>query len=645
MKNIFIPLIIFTCISISAIAQEKTRKEKQGDKYSFNYSFDKAIDSYTHAKPLSTEGQRRLAESYHNLGQNTESEVTYAKLISAQSGVLPEDYFNYAMVLKANGKYSEASKSMDKFYEFKPNDLRAKDHFANKDNMTNLLKDDGRYKIENLNINTDADDFGTCYYKNALVFSSSRASVKMIKRKYNWNGKPFLNMFMAEIDGSQLKKPEIFDKSMKGKMHEGPASFSNNSTYMAFTRNFSKDKSKDKIVELQICFSTYKDGNWSKPEPFIYNNSECSLGHPCLTSDGNTMYFTSDMPGGFGGSDLYKTIRDAKGTWGKPENLGNKINTEGDEMFPFIEETNGVMFFTSNGRSGLGGLDIFICSISNTGFSNVINAGSSLNTQYDDFALIIDNKLNKGYFSSNRINGSGDNIFSVELLKALEISKRISGFAKNKEGNPVPRTFITLKDDKGKVLDTLTTKDDAAFTFLVESNKKYKLTGKKESFIDGDSITDTFGKELIVHADVILLTKKETIAKKIQTETDLGKIIEFNNIYFDLDKFNIRADAEPELNKIVAIMNEYPNMTIELGSHTDCRESKYYNQVLSNKRAQSSTDYIRKRITKPQRITGKGYGKNKLINNCACDGDVISDCSEETHQKNRRTEFTIVKNK
>jgi outer membrane protein OmpA-like peptidoglycan-associated protein len=643
MKNIFIPLIIFIGINLNAVAQEKTRKEKEGDKYTFNYSFDKAIEAYTHSDPLSTEGQRRLAESYNNIGKSTESETTYAKIINAQVNVLPEDYFNYAMILKANGKYAEAAKSMDKFYELKPNDLRAKDYSANKEKMELLLKDDGKYKIESLNMNTDADDFGTCYYKSSLVFSSTRASVKMIKRKYNWNGKPFLNMFIAETDGNQLKKPEIFDKSMNGKMHEGPASFSNNNTFMAFTRNYSKDKSKDKIVELQICFSTLKDGSWSKPEPFIYNNSGYSVGHPCLASDGKTMFFSSDMPGGFGGADIYKTSKDISGTWGKPENLGNSVNTEGDEMFPFLEETNKILFFTSNGRSGLGGLDIFMCLMSDSGFSNVVNAGAPLNSQYDDFAVIIDNKLNKGYFSSNRVKDNGDDIFSVELLKPLNLGKRISGFAKDKDGNIIPGTFITLKDDKGKVLDTLTTKNDAGFTFMVESDKKYKLTGKKETFIDGDSITDTFGKELIVHADVFLLTKKQSIAKKIKIETDLAKIIELNTIYFDLDKSNIRPDAEVELNKIVSVMNEYPDMVVSLASHTDCRETAYYNQILSDRRAKSSTDYIRQRITKPSRITGKGYGKSKLINNCSCDGEVVSTCDEKLHQKNRRTEFTIVK--
>jgi outer membrane protein OmpA-like peptidoglycan-associated protein len=356
------------------------------------------------------------------------------------------------------------------------------------------------------------------------------------------------------------------------------------------------------------------------------------------------MYFTSDMPGGYGGTDIYKVTKDEKGIWGKPENLGDKINTEGDEMFPFFEEKNGVLFFASNGRFGLGGLDIFICEIKNSGVVRVYNPGAPLNTQYDDFAVITDDKLTNGYFSSNRIGGGGDDdIYGVDILKALNISKKIEGFAKERDGSIIPKTFITLLNDKNNVIDTLTTKDDGAYTFLVDNNKNFKLTGKKEKYAEGDTVANTFGKEFIVKADVILLKKEEIVAQRIKVDTDLGKILELNPIYFDFHKYNIRPDAEIELAKIVSVMNKYPAMIVELSAHTDCRATKQYNQALSDRRAKASADYIKKRITKPERIYGKGYGETKLINGCACEGAVVSNCSEEDHQKNRRTEFVIVK--
>jgi len=418
MKNLFILIIVFIGTCINVFAQKKSSEELKGDKYSFSYSFDKAIDSYTHAKQLSLDGQRRLADSYHKIDQNIKSEEIYLKLMSSPDGILPEDYYNYAMVLKTNGKYDEANKWMDKFIELKPDDLRAKDYVANNNELTNLLKDAGVYKIEHLNVNSDVLDFGTSYYKNEIVFASSRITPGSNVRKYNWTRKPFWDMYISEVDGGQLKKPEIFDLDLNGKMNDGPASFSNGGTFMAFTRNNYHDRSKDRVVELQIYFSSYKDGNWSNPVPFVLNNEEYSVGQPCLTSDGNTMYFTSDMPGGYGNADIYRVTKDEKGEWGKPENLGNKINTEGYEMFPFFEENKKTLFFSSDGRFGLGGLDIFSCAINGSGVGHVYNAGFPLNTQYNDYAVIVNNNISNGYFSSDRTGGSGgDDIYSVLIVE------------------------------------------------------------------------------------------------------------------------------------------------------------------------------------------------------------------------------------
>lgn len=652
MKKLFIPIVIFIGIGMHVNAQEKSRKEKKADKYAFNYSYDKAIETYSHAKHLSVEGQRKLAESYHNINQNIQSDSVYSQFINNSSGgILPEDYFNYAMVLKTNGKIEESNKWMDKFKDVKPEDLRAKDYAAHKDEFGNFSKDDGKYRVKHLDVNTDAEDFGTCYYKNKIVFSSSGANPKVTEKTYNWNRKPFLDIYVSEVENGQLKTAEIFDKSLNRKMHDGPASFSKDGNIMAFTQNNYDLKRKELVVRIQICFTTFKDEKWSTPEPFVLNSKEYSVGHPCLTSDGNTMYFTSDMPGGFGGTDIYRISKDAAGAWGKAENLGNKINTEGDELFPFFEEKNGVLFFASNGRFGLGGLDIFIAVMQGYQVGTVRNAGYPLNTAYDDFSVIVNDKLKTGYFSSNRTGGSGDDdIYSVDLLKGIDIGKRIEGFAKNSEGSAIPKTFITLFDGSEKVIDTLTTKDDGSYSFFVDSDKTFKLTGNKETYIEGTTVTNTIGKDYVVKANLLLLKKEpilvqKTIEQKIIVGADLAKILEFNPavIYFDYGKSVIRPDAKIDLDKIVKIMNQYPDMVVELGSHTDCRSTKQFNQVLSNKRAAASAGYVKERITKPARIYGKGYGETKLATGCACEGTVVSNCSEEEFQKDRRTEFIIIK--
>ena len=662
MKKLFTPIILLIAICFHATAQEKSQKEMQGDKFAFRYSYDKAIESYNQAKMLTVEGQRHLAEAYRKLDKNAESELIYEKLIIQSDGVLPVDFFNYAMVLKSNGRYQQSAVWMEKFVQLKPEDLRAKSFAENKTEVSSLQKDDGKYRVKHLDVNTDAEDFGTSYYKNQIVFTSSRTKNGMIKRNYNWTGQPFWDLYVSDVDSGQLTNTQNFNKKINRRFHDGPASFGSNGTVMAFSRNNYKDHTKDKVVEIQIWFCVNENTFWSQPSPFAFNNSEYSVGQPCLSTDGNTMYFTSDMPGGYGGADIYKTTKNNTGEWGKPENLGSDINTEGDEMFPFFQESNQVLFFASNGRFGLGGLDIFIAEYSIDHFGKIYNAGSPLNSQYDDFALIVDDKMAKGYFSSNRVGGSGnDDIYGVDFLKAVTINKKISGITKNSVGFPIENTFITLLNDSGKVLDTLTTKKDAAFSFMVKKDNNYVLKATNINYLNGDTIANTFGNEVVVTADIIMYKKaefasvtatapapveaKKAIAEKLKVGADLAKVLAFspNMIYFDYGKSAIRPDAIEDLNNIVKIMNEHPTMIVELGSHTDCRSSFEFNQKLSDRRARNSALYIQKRITNPTRISGKGYGKTKLINRCECELKVLSDCTEAEHQKNRRTEFIIVK--
>jgi outer membrane protein OmpA-like peptidoglycan-associated protein len=577
--------------------------------------------------------------------QHIQSEVAYSKLVNTAGGNLPEDYYNYAMVLRCDAKYDESNKWMDKFVEQKPTDLRAKDYVLNKSKFNDLLADQGAFKINHLDINTDARDFGASYYKEKVVFASSRATPKMVQRKSNRDGLPYLNIYEADVKDNQLKNADDFDKSINGKMNDGPASFTNDGNYMAFTRNNRNVKKGEKIVNLEIYFRTVEDKKWSKPVPFFLNNKDYSVGHPCLTAKGDTMYFTSNMPGGFGKADIYRTTKDSKGEWTKAENLGDQVNTEGDEMFPFYNGNMGALFFSSNGRYGLGGLDVFVCSIRGQEVNNVYNVGAPVNTQNDDFAAVIDHKTKKGYFSSNRAGGKGsDDMYTIDLLKDLNFGKRIIGIAKDKTEHAIPLTFITLLDDKGNVLDTVTTKDDGAYSFSVASDKNFKLNGKKEKYMEGNSNASSFGKDLIIKTDVLLTMKEEKIiVPKMEVGDDLGKVVEFNPVYYDFHEHNIRPDAQKELDKIVKVLNENPSMAIELSSHTDCRASKAYNMKLSNQRSKSASTYIKSRISNPNRVTSKGYGETKLVNGCACEGTVVAECSEENHQKNRRTEFIITK--
>lgn len=727
-------VLFFTTILALSVTAQKSGKEIKGDKYFERYSFSAAIEKYVEVKDLSVEGKRRLAESYRNTNQIAKAKTAYEAFINT-SDATANDIFNYASILRLNGNYEESIVYLNKFKEKSPSDKRAISYVKNADQLSNLHKDEGRYKITALDVNTDNQDFGPAYFKQQIVFASTRQGGVSVKRSYNWNNLPFLDLYAADVDNGQLKEPKQLNKSLNAKLHDGPASFNAEGTMMAFTRNDPKTKSADGTVKLQLYFATIDDkGKWSKETPFKLNNSEYSCGHPCLSADGKVMYFASDMPGGMGGVDIYRIEQKSDGTWGEAKNLGEAVNTEGDEMFPFYQEQQGILFFASNGHIGLGGLDIYISPDMGDGdgeFEKVLNAGTPMNTRYDDFALIVDEKMNKGYFTSNRDGGKGDDdIYSFELLKPFNFGKQIIGTAFDKVGAILANTTINLYDNTGNVIKTFTTGEDGKYKFTVEPDQNFKLVGSKEEYFDGEKPVNTSSKEFEIVADVILekdpglslyalVTDKKTgqpldkvkliildkltgvkeeiitpatgdyrkalADKKLNdkgsyeftliregyfTKTqvydehftkpgqydvhvkldfamdpevkDLSEMIKINPINFDYNKHNIRKDAAVELDKIVEVMNKYPNMVIELGSHTDCRGTAGFNEILSDKRAKSSAAYIKARITNPERIYGKGYGESQIKNGCTCEGKNQPVYTEEQHEENRRTEFKVI---
>lgn len=729
MKNTIFVLSLFIPMLMWA---QKSPKEVKGDKYYDRFSFNTAIDKYTNAESLTTDGKRKLAISYKNTNQIEASKKAFETFINEPEATA-EDVFNYASVLRLNGDYEQSVIWLDKFKNMAPSDIRAVEYKKQSAKLSDLQKDEGRYKIVNLDVNTASQDFGTSYYNEKVVFASTREGVKSIKRSYNWNNLPYLDLFVSERNGEQLENPVQLNKKLNNKMHEGPASFNKDGSVMAFTRNNYENKSSDGSIKLQIFFiSKNENGKWLPEESFRLNNKEYSVGHPCLSKDGKTMYFASDMPGGFGGVDIYRIVKNTDGTWAEPRNLGASVNTESNELFPFYQEEQGILFFASNGHIGLGGLDIFVANDLGEGdFLKIINAGFPLNGMGDDFALILDETMKKGYFSSNRAGGKGDDdIYAFDLLMPFKFGKVIIGTAKDTEGNIVANTKVNLFDAAGKVLQTVTTAEDGKYQFNVEADKEFKLNGAKETYFDGRNTASTKIKEDEVIADLILekdpglslyalVTDKKTgkilagvkltvldnlTNQKVELVTpetgdylrplkdkklndrgsynftlekegyftktvtynqlfskpgkydvhtildlsldpevkDLSEMVKINPINFDLNKFNIRPDAATELDKIVEVMNKYPGMIVELGSHTDCRASIKYNESLSDKRAKASAAYIKKKISTPERIFGKGYGESRLLNDCACEGEVKSTCSEEEHTLNRRTEFKVV---
>lgn len=492
-----------TFLSVSALAQTPP-STKKADKNFQSYSYNKAITRYEAMPVKTTDINRKLAESYQKIGKTDKAEQYLASVASA-TDANSKDVYNYFYILRENGKYEESENWIKKYQAMDNTDSRANLYAAGLGAYTKLKQDDGRFTIKNLDINTDAQDFGTAITKDMVVFASSRSSAEAVIRKWNWNNLPFLNLYEAKKGANyELTDLKSFNKKINHKYHEGPAVFSADGNWMAFTRDNYDEKSADGIIKLELFYAVKKDNKWQKEVSFPFNNKEYSVGHPAITADGKTLYFASDMPGTIGGTDIFKSVLGANGKWGTPENLGNKINTEGNEMFPSITKNN-VLFYSSDGRVGLGGLDVFAVQVKENGFSKVINLGTPINDDKDDFAFVLDNDEKGGYFSSNREGGKGnDDIYSFNMLKPLRFSKQIKGSAKDKDGNLLASTAVNLYDASGKVINTVTTGDDGAYAFEVETPADYKLSGTKEKYFDGKNHANVTEEADLVIADVVL---------------------------------------------------------------------------------------------------------------------------------------------
>jgi outer membrane protein OmpA-like peptidoglycan-associated protein len=347
------------------------------------------------------------------------------------------------------------------------------------------------------------------------------------------------------------------------------------------------------------------------------------------------------MPGALGLSDIYVVNINKDGTFGEPLNLGDQINTEGRDTFPFMSK-NGDLYFASDGHLGLGGLDIFVCTdINNATKENIYNVGKPLNSAKDDFAFIIDDESKIGYFTSNRKDGRGsDDIYKLVQLEPLNISCEtlVSGTVKNKEtGEIIPDASVIVYNDKSQTIKELNSDSNGQFSFELDCGEEtFTAIGTKENFKQGTETFTVESKEAEVKLNLELVPE-ETVA---EIGTDLAKLLDLNPIYFDYDKSFIRADARVELEKVFAYMKEYPTVKIDVRSHTDSRGRDSYNLSLSDRRNKSTIKYLIERGINTGRITGRGYGETQLLNKCS---NRIK-CTDEEHQLNRRSEFIVIEN-
>ncbi len=648
MKRFFI--ILCTVSFVFSINAQEKKVEKGNIQYG-DLAYIDAMQTYLKVAEKgykSKELFQKLGDSFYFNAKLKEANKWYTELFLLNEKIEPEYYYRYSQTLKSVENYKKADEYLTQFEKLSSNDIRASIYANQKSYKEIIDKNSGRYTIKTTSVNTRMSDYGAAFYGDKVLFSTSRDSIGVEKIRTKWTNHSFTNLYVsAKNNQNDLMNEERFSRNLNSKFHEDTPVFTKDLKTVYFTRNnFNNGKigrDDNKIINLKLYRATLNEkGEWGNIYELPFNSDKYSVAHPALSPDEKTLYFASNMPGSFGQSDLYKVTINGENDYGTPVNLGKGINTESRETFPFIT-VNNELYFASDGHQGLGGLDIFVAKLDNSGTpSNVMNVGAPVNGPMDDFAFIIDENK-KGFFSSNREGGKGsDDIYSFEENKPLEFDfkQELEGVVTDVEtATPIPGATVTLFDDKFNQVDKKIADDKGNFNFEVPAGKKYYVRAEKEEY-------DTAEKMIDLPNNKGKTTLKIDTGKKvreIKTGTDLAKTLNIKIIYFDLDKANIRKDAAVELAKIVEVMKQFPEIKIDVRSHTDCRQTEAYNLQLSDKRAKSTIAWIVKNGINANRLTGKGYGESQLVNDCGCEPTNQSSCTEEQHQANRRSEFIVLK--
>lgn len=729
-SKIILTLSLTILVAFQMSAQNDGRINRAASYYD-KFDFETAADIYKKVidkDPTNLVAKQKLADCYRLMNKPVEAEYWYSTLVGIEGTDVMNKYY-YAQMLRANGKYDDAKKYYREYMALRPSDSRTKSIILGIDYLDALSRENTMYEVKLAPFNSKQSDFGPSIIKDEVLFTSNRPFNAAIARTDLWTEEVFLQMYKVKADESgNYGSPELFDKKkVNGKFHDGPVGYDPFSQDIYVTRsNYDNKpiKSTDNTVKLKLFRLVYvpETQSWGEKlvQDFPYNSDQYSCAHATVSRDGQRLYFASDMPGGEGGSDIYVCKKEGN-VWGTPTNL-KMINTEGDEMFPYIASDN-TLYFASDGQMGLGGLDVYQVSVDEaTGeVGKLANLGSPVNSQYDDFAYVINPTLTKGFFTSNRTNGVGDDDIYEFTKEGILLSGTVYDLRTNEK---LPNSLVRLYD--GNALRGETYSDANGFySFYVEPNKAFDIKTTKDKYLPSvitvdvkkENITQDIplkkegGLELLVTvidkntqarlpgSDVILTNRatgqearKVTNAegqelfvlepnqeydilaskslnsdeerylnntssvstkglsgnKRLETTIPLERVkknvaIKIDNIYYDLDKYDIRPDAAVELNKLVKIMKDNPTLEIELGSHTDCRSSEKYNMWLSAKRAESAMNYIIRQGITPYRIIAAGYGETRPVNDCRCEGSFVVPCTEQQYQDNRRTEFKILK--
>ncbi|MBK7286705.1 MAG: OmpA family protein [Flavobacteriales bacterium] len=554
--------------------------------------------------------------------------VQAAEHFAAAEKIAPltgSDAFQYGRMMMALGEYEKAEPMLLRALQDDPERQDAADLIGACQGYRSFYSDSSRYTVTPLQFAGMATAYSATPSVGGLIFAAQRQA--SAGRKDPWTGLSFTDLYQVAVgaDGA-TSIPSPLKGAVNGPYHEGSAALSADGKTLYFTRsNYYGNKllkDNDNVSNLKMFRATKEEnGGWGNIREFGYNSAGYSVGLPALSTDGNTLYFTSDMPGGLGGKDLWYSTDIGTG-WGAPVNMGPTINTSGDEMFPTV--VGDALYFSSTGHTNMGGLDIFETHKEGEFWSEPKNMGYPVNTTRDDFGLWLDSTGTKGYLSCE---GTGsDQIYALNVHPLLFA---VEGTITNvKTGKPLPGSLVTLRNLITK-LDTQVTADASGqFHFDVRPNTAYSVSATNVDMLAQSTPASTAGLGL-----------STTLRADLQLEPlELNKPIAVPNIYYDYDKWDIRPDAAMELNKLAKIFMDNPGLTFELSSHTDSRGGDTYNLVLSDARARSAVDYLERQGVPPDRLIAMGYGETMPVNGCV---NGVK-CTEEEHQANRRTEFKVI---
>lgn len=642
-RQLLLCLAIISFLSNSGFAQKA--KIAAADKKYNSYAYIDAIQTYERLAEKgyqSVEMFEKLGNAYYFNSDFEKAVQSYEKLYQLQSELAPEYFYRYAQSLKATGKEKEAATILAKFENKSSDDSRSKRLKNNTDYLEDIKANVGIYTIENAGINSKYSDYGSTIVDNKLIFTSARDTGGVGQRKHAWTGEHFTNLYAAGVNGELIpSNPVRYDANVNSKFHEATPVFTKDGNTMYFTRNNyldgKKGKDANKVTLLKIYKATLVNNRWTNVTELPFNSNNFSTAHPALSPDEQTLYFVSDRPGTIGQSDLYKVAINSNGTYGEPINLGVEINTEGRETFPFVTKDN-QLYFASDGHPGLGGLDVFTTKINNDGsFGEVENDGAEVNSPKDDFGYYRDSEINKGFFSSNRDGGLGsDDIYRFTSKdKCKQILKGI--VTDSATGETLAGVQLILLNKQYKVIAETTSDALGYYAFDVNCRRIYHVRANKKDYTSKETKLRTPE----VTGETKLDIQLESTICRVAVGDDLGKCFGIKMIYFDLDKSNIRKEAALDLAKILDVLIQNPTIKLDIRSHTDCRQTAKYNMALSDRRAKATIAWLVSKGIDSSRLTGRGYGESQLINDCGCEPTNASNCTEEQHQMNRRSEFII----